>query len=297
MKNQQNVFITGSSSGFGSLITHTLLENGYTVFATMRNSTGKNAAKAQALQVFARDKSSTLHILDLDVNDEVSVETAVQQALDRAGHIDIVINNAGFGIAGYAEGTTIEQLHQIFDTNVYGVQRVNRAVLPSMRKRGSGLLLHISSAMGRIVLPFAAPYTASKYALEGLAESYRYELASTGIDVAIVEPGGFPTSFFDKMAPVADAARVATYGALQNAPEQMWGSVAQILQSDDAPDPQTVADAVLNLIETPAGKRPLRVVVDPMTGGEGATAVNTMSSDVQTQLLTAFGLGNLLSVN
>ena len=165
-----------------------------------------------------------------------------------------------------------------------------------MRKQGYGLLVHISSIMGRVVIPFAAPYTATKYALEGLAESYRYELSGTGVDVVIVEPGGFGTGFADSLLYPADEKRIASYGELTEIPNQMWGGFMQMLASDDAPNPQAVADAVLKLIETPAGQRPLRTVVDPLTGGEAPSVVNKTSDEVQEQLLSAFGLAELLSV-
>jgi NAD(P)-dependent dehydrogenase (short-subunit alcohol dehydrogenase family) len=297
MSKNQNVLITGSSSGFGFLTARTLLEKGYTVFATMRDLDGKNAAQAKDLRDSAGGKKGTLRILDLDVTSDMSVDTAVQKALNEVGYIDVVINNAGIGMAGFAEGFTVDQLQRIFDVNVFGIQRVNRAVLPAMRERGSGLLIHVSSSMGRLVIPFAAPYTATKYAVEGLAESYRYELAGTGVDVVVVEPGGFGTGFASNMAVPADEVRVESYGKLKEIPQQMWGGFVQQLQGENAPDPQVVADAILTLIETPAGQRPLRTVVDPMTGGEAASAINQTTDQIQSQLLGAFGMGDLLSVN
>lgn len=295
MSQSQTVFITGSSSGFGWLTTRTLLEKGHTVFATMRGVDGKNAAAAGELKSFAETTEGTLHLLELDVTSDVSVKTAVEQALARMP-IDVVINNAGYGVGGFTEGFTIEQFQQIFEVNVFGIQRVNRAVLPSMREQGTGLLVHVSSTMGRIVLPFSGPYTASKFALEGLAESYRYELAGTGVDVVIVEPGGFGTGFFSNMVMPADEERVASYGPLAELPEQMWNGVGQMLEGDEAPDPQAVANAIAALIDTPAGERPLRTVVDPMTGGGAASAINQTTDQIQTQLLTSFGMGELLSV-
>ncbi len=273
MSQDQSVLITGSSSGFGFLMTRTLLENGHTVYASMRNLSGKNSGKADELKEAAQEKSGTLHFVELDVTDDASVEKAVNGILSDGGQIDVVVNNAGYGSGGYTEGFTSDQVHRIFDVNVYGVHRVNRAVLPSMRERGSGLLIHISSVMGRIVLPFAALYTASKYALEGYAESLRYELSGTGVDSVIIQPGGFMTGFLGNMDQPSDAARIESYGALKDVPDQFWGGLGQALQSDDTPDPQEVADAVLKYVQTPAGERPLRTVVDPLSGGEGPTAI------------------------
>ena len=295
MSQPTNVLITGSSSGFGLLTTRSLLEKGYTVFATMRDPDGKNAAAALEISTFAADHPGTAHILDLDVTSDASVEAAVQHALDLEGWIDVVVNNAGYGSGGYAETFTMDQFKHIFDVNVFGVQRVNRAVLPSMRARGSGLILYVSSVMGRVVLPFAASYTASKYALEGLAETYRYELSGLGIDSVVVEPGGFGTNFLENVAFAGDEERIASYGELAETPKQFWGGFDQMLSSDDAPDPQRVADAVVSLIETPAGQRPLRTVVDPMTGGEGPSAINQMTDQIQAQMFSAMGMGEMVA--
>jgi NAD(P)-dependent dehydrogenase (short-subunit alcohol dehydrogenase family) len=292
----KTVLITGSSSGFGLLIARTLLEKGYTVLATMRDLDNRNASRAKELQSYAEDTKGTLRLLEIDVTSNASVDEGIRQAVENTGHIDAVVNNAGFGVGGYAEGFTVDQFKKIFEVNVFGVQRVNQAVLPAMRKQGYGLLVHISSVMGRVVIPFAAPYTATKYALEGLAESYRYELSGTGVDVVIVEPGGFGTGFADNILYPADEGRIASYGELSEIPDQMWGNFIQMLASDDAPNPRAVADAVLKLIETPAGQRPLRTVVDPLTGGEAPSVVNKTSDQVQEQLLSAFGLAELLSV-
>ncbi len=292
----KNVLVTGASTGFGFLITQTLLNKGHTVFATMRGLNGKNADNAQQLKAAAEGTSGTLHLLELDVTNESSVNDAVQKALDATGSIDVVVNNAGFGAGGIVEGFTTDQWHKVFDVNVYGVQRVCKAVLPSMRAKGSGLVINISSVMGRIVIPFAAPYTASKFALEGMTESYRYELSGTGVDFVLIQPGGFGTNFLANMAPPADTAALASYGEINDIPGQMWGGAAEMLKGDDAPDPQDVADAVLTLIETPAGSRPLRMVVDPMSGGEGPTAINATCDQVQDALLENFGISQLKSV-
>jgi NAD(P)-dependent dehydrogenase (short-subunit alcohol dehydrogenase family) len=150
--------------------------------------------------------------------------------------------------------------------------------------------------MGRIVIPFSAPYTATKWALEGLTESYRYELSGTGIDVVSVEPGGFPTGINERVMLPADKPRVASYGELAELPDKLWGGMMQMMRGDDAPDPQAVADAIVQLIETPAGQRPLRTVVDPLTGGEGPATLNRTSDRIQKHFLGAFDMGDLLSV-
>ena len=298
MHKSKTVLITGSSSGLGFALTQALIDRGYTVFGTMRSMNSKNLEQANALQTLAKGKAGTLHLLELDVTSDTSVEAAVQKALELEGRIDVVINSAGighgYGAGAYAETVSMEQFQRIFDINVSGFQRVARAVLPSMRQQASGLLITVSSTMGRIVLPFAALYTATKFAIEGLAESYRYELSSAGIDVVIVEPGGFRTNFWLNSESPADAARVQSYGSLNELPQKMWEGITTAMRAESAPDPKIVADAVSQIIETPAGKRSLRLVIDPMMGGEAPKAINQMTDQIQTQLLGSLGIENLL---
>jgi NAD(P)-dependent dehydrogenase (short-subunit alcohol dehydrogenase family) len=295
MTDARSILITGCSSGFGLFLARTLADYGETVLATMRDVEGRNAIAAQELREWGRGRKGPLHVLELDVTDDPSVERAVQKALETAGRIDVLINNAGFGTGGYAESSSPDQLRDLFEVNVFGVHRMNRAVLPAMRERGSGLLVHVSSVMGRLVIPYAAPYTASKFALEGLAETYRYELSGTGVDVVIVEPGGFGTDFLSKMTRPDDPDRVASYGDLADAPRRLWAGLAKLLRGPEAGDPQALADAVVDLIQTPAGQRPLRTVVDP-TGGTGARTINEATDRVQQKLLASFGMSELLSM-
>ncbi len=291
-----NVLITGSSSGFGELTVRTLLQKGHTVAATMREPEARNAQAAARLRTVAAETPGTVYFFDLDVTSDASVQQAVDQALKTMGGIDVAVNNAGFGVAGYMETATDEQLQRQFDVNLFGVQRVMRAVLPSMRKAGRGLIVNISSIMGRMVIPFAAAYTASKYALEGLSESYRYELAGTGVDVVLVEPGGFNTNFIAHMAYGEDRERLESYGSLASLPDKMWSNFRQLIEDKDAPSPQAVADAVLRLIETPPGSRPLRTVVDPLLGGEDPEAINATTDKIQARFLAEMDMGELLSV-
>ena len=144
------VLITGASTGFGRVTAELLARRGYRVFATMRDTAGRNSGAREDLESLGSD------VLELDVTDDLSVARAVSEALSRAGQIDVVINNAGFGNLGVTEAYTVDQFKQLFETNVFGVVRVNRAVLPSMRERGSGLLIHVSSIAGRSTLPYMA---------------------------------------------------------------------------------------------------------------------------------------------
>ena len=276
------VLITGSSSGFGELTARSLSKGGYKVYATMRNVNGKNADKANALSSL-----EGVTVLDLDVTNQSSIESAVNTIISREGKIDVLVNNAGVGTGGYTEPFTAEEFQNVFDINVFGIQRLMNAVLPSMRENRSGLVINVSSVMGRMVIPYSGVYTASKWAVEGLTETYKYELAPTGVDVAIVEPGGFGTNFMAGMVLASDEARIESYGELNKIPQQMWEGFAAHLQSEHGPDPQEVADAIVELIGMPAGQRPLRTVVDPMTGGEGPRVINATSEKVQEQFFAS----------
>ncbi|MBT8340482.1 MAG: SDR family oxidoreductase [Desulfatitalea sp.] len=292
----QNILITGTSSGFGELIARTLLQKGYAVAATMRELNGKNADAARRLKALAGQIPGRLHLFELDVTSEASVSRAVEQAAEAMGSVEVVVNNAGYGLGGFMEAVTTEQLNHQLDVNVTGVHRVMRAVLPGMRQSGKGLIINISSIMGRVVVPFATAYTTSKYALEGLSESYHYELARTGVDVVIVEPGAFGTHFMTNMIGGQDQDRIDSYGDLAGLPDTMWQNLGNTLKGENAPDPQDVADAVLHLIETAPGRRPLRTVVDPLLGGEGPMNINRAAEQIQAQMLEGMGFKDLLGV-
>jgi len=283
MSSKKVVLITGASTGFGRLFAETLSRNGHTVFATMRDTAGRNATNATELRELARKESLPLQVLEMDVTDDHSVEHAAGTAIRHAGHVDVAINNAGYGMVGMAEAVTIEQAQRIMDTNFFGAVRVNRAVLPHMRRQRSGLLLHISSGAGRVVIPSFAFYCASKFAMEAMAEAYHYELAQQGIDSSIVEPGAYKTPVFGNIVVAADASRTDTYGAANSIP----GKISTILTSSAA-DPQEVADAVLSIVETPAGQRELRYRVSPVD--MGIDEINDVSARVQTRMLEGFGL-------
>ena len=291
----QSILVTGASSGFGRLTVETLARKGHTVFAAMRGAAARNADAARELDELSKKNGWQVHTVDLDVGDDQSVRAGVTRAIEIAGHLDVVVNNAGVMAAGITEAFLDDQLRTIFDTNVLGVHRVFRAALPHMRARGAGLFVTVSSSMAQITYPFAAAYTASKRAVDGLAETYRYELAPLGIDSVLIEPGGFATPLLSKIEGPADAERAASYGPLAEMPGKFFGSFAASLKAPDAPDPQRIADAIAALIEAPAGTRPLRTAVDYFTG-DGQRAIAETSTKVQEQVFTAFGLRELLSV-
>jgi NAD(P)-dependent dehydrogenase (short-subunit alcohol dehydrogenase family) len=283
MISKEVVLITGSSTGFGRLFTETLARKGHTVFATMRDPGGRNARNASEIHALAEKDSLPIHVLELDVTDEGSVVRAVDAAVAKAGRIDVAINNAGYYLSGLEEAVTTEQAQRLMDTNFFGLVRVNRAVLPHMRRQRSGLLMHISSGAGRVVLPSAGFYCASKFAMEALGEAYNYELAGQGIESVIVEPGQYETPVFGNTVTAADEARTNTYGAAKEIPTKVNAAL-----SSTAGNAQDVADAVLRIIETPAGERQLRYFVGPQDFG--LNEINALSKQIQTEVLEGFGL-------
>jgi NAD(P)-dependent dehydrogenase (short-subunit alcohol dehydrogenase family) len=283
MNSKQVVLITGSSTGFGRLFTETVARKGHTVFATMRDPGGRNAKKASEIRTLAQEESLPIHVLELDVTDDASVGRAVDAAVAKAGRIDVAINNAGYYLSGLEEAVTTEQAQRLMDTNFLGPVRVNRAVLPHMRRQRSGVLMHISSGAGRVVLPSAGFYCASKFALEALAEAYSYELAGQGIESVIVQPGQYETPVFGNTVRAADEARTDTYGAVKEIPARVNAAL-----SSTAGDAQEVADTVLQIIETPAGEKQLRYFVSPQDFG--LNEINARSKRVQANVIEAFGL-------
>ena len=283
MNSSQVVLITGSSTGFGRLFTDTLARQGHTVFATMRDPGGRNAKNASEIRTLAERDSLPIYVIELDVTDEASVVRAVDAAVAKAGRIDVAINNAGYYLSGLAEAVTTEQAQRLMDTNFLGPVRVNRAVLPHMRRQRSGVLMHISSGAGRVVFPSTGFYCASKFALEALAEAYSYELAAQGIESVIVEPGPYETPVIGNMVTAADEARTNTYGAVEQIPAKINAALAS-----GAGNAQEVADAVLRIIETPAGEKQLRYLVSPQSFG--VDEINALSKRVQANILEAFGL-------
>jgi len=237
----KNILITGCSTGFGFLASKYFSDKNYQVFATMRNINGKNASAAEELKKHGASNQNNIQVIELDVTSDDSVQNAVSGLPT----IDVLINNAGLGYGGPLEAFSSEQVMEQLDINIVGTVRVAKAVLPGMRKQKSGLIIQLSSIAGRGAFPGFSVYHASKWGLEGLSEAMRYELAPLGIDVVIVEPGPFATNFFGNVVPPSDE-EIAHAGAFENA---------------DAPtDPIHVVNIFDELIETPAGQRPLRTI-------------------------------------
>jgi len=279
---QRTALVTGANSGFGRLTAEAFAADGWRVYATMRNTTTKNAQAAAEL------RKAGISVVELDVTDDASVDAAAKTVLAEAGALDVLVNNAGTGHFGFAEAFTPAAVEAQFATNVVGPLRVNRAFLPSMRDRKSGLVVFVSSVVGRIVFPFTGIYTASKWALEALAETFSYELAPFGVDVAIVEPGAYPTDIFSKVAGPDDAARVGEYSALASLEQQLSEGLSA---STTGRDPQEVADAILRLANAPAGERPLRT---PVPSNPAVDAINAATASIQHEVMKSIGFESLL---
>ncbi|MBG7611312.1 SDR family oxidoreductase [Polaribacter sp. BAL334] len=283
----KNIIITGSSNGFGLKAAKDFADKGYQVFATMRNPYGKNSdAKAEL-----ENHSTLIKVVDMDVTNDESVKKAMSNILVEAGNIDILINNAGIMYLGITEAFSVEQAKFQMETNYFGAIRVIQAVLPSMRKSGSGLVINTSSLVGRMSPPFFGTYTATKHALEGYSQALRYEVSPFGVDIVLVEPGPFGTGLLASGQAPAHSEVLATYGELAGVPSAMGENFAQMLQSEDAPDPQWVVDAYLKLAETPFGSRPTRTVVGITWGVD---EINELTQPIQDRVLKEMQLENIL---
>ncbi len=278
------VFLTGGNSGIGMLTAVALLKKGHSVAASMRNPKNKNLRSAEKLM------AAGAHIVTIDVTDDESVDKGVKEAMDLCNGIDVVINNAGIFSAGPQEAFTTQDWFRVFNVNVFGAQRINRAVLPIMRKQNFGILIHVSSLLGRFTHPYCAPYCASKQALEALAEGYRMECAQFGVDSIIVEPGGFASSFFETAQLPSDSERLHTLVINSMQSKIIWDRYKERLFSSDAQSPQVVADAIVNLLDLPHGKRPVRTVVDVMGLSESVKKINHDFENFTDQLFSNMNL-------
>lgn len=197
----QTVFITGASSGIGLATAKLFQQQGWNVVATMRSPD-----KATELGSLER-----VICLPLDVTQPESIEQAIATTLSHFQRIDVLVNNAGYGLLGPFEATSPEQIQRQFDTNVFGLMNVTRAVLPHWRDRQSGLLINVSSIGGRLAFPLYSLYHSTKWAVEGFSESLRYELAPFNIRVKLIEPGPIKTDFYDRSAEVAHKPGLTAY--------------------------------------------------------------------------------------
>lgn len=274
--------VTGCSSGFGLLTAATLARRGFRVVASMRAIEGRNSASAAQLA------SLGCRVVPLDVTIDESVRAAIAAILDHEGRIDVLVNNAGLFSFGLDEAFTDAQVQRIFNTNVFGMQRMIRAVLPAMRVQRSGLIVTISSLMAQLTVPFAGIYTASKKAVEGLAESYRYELAPLGVDSILVEPGAFGTSLFRNAIQPAERQRVEEYGAMARLSDRLFNAISGAVMRPTASEPQVVADAIADLATLPFGRRPFRTCIDERQQ-DAANHLLAAGDEAQSAFLASIG--------
>jgi NAD(P)-dependent dehydrogenase (short-subunit alcohol dehydrogenase family) len=281
------ILITGTSSGFGWLAANTCAASGHKVYATMRDTKGRNAGKAKTLA-----QHINIEVLDVDIKNTGSINMAIARVIAKEGRLDVLVNNAGLYSVGITETFTEEDVANIMDVNVMGSWRTIRAALPKMRKQEEGLIINISSVAGRFSFPFQTIYNSAKFAIEGLTEGLHYEVRPLGVDVVMIQPGAFPTEVWGKIVTGSDTSVIPGYGDLAKVPDQIGAGISQMFEAAK-PDPQLVADAILQLIAASKGERPLRTVVDPATGDFSEIA-NQHVKEQFDSFLTAFGMGEML---
>jgi len=289
MADKQKILITGTSSGFGLGAAKALSERGHTVFATMRGVDSKNASTAKELRDWAAAGKHPLEVHELDVTNDASVARGVETILARAGRLDVLVNNAGVGTWGLQEGFTPDQVKDLFDINVVGMLRMNRAVMPHMRRNKAGYVIYVSSGLGRILFPFLGPYTATKYAVEAIAEIASYELKPSGIDTTILQPGAYGTAFLTHSVLPAEPHRLDDQPALKQMYDAFAGSFEARAKAGQLGDPREIIDAMIELVELAPDRRPLRKPVGKDVE-HGVTALNVAHDQVQDQLLKMIGL-------
>jgi NAD(P)-dependent dehydrogenase (short-subunit alcohol dehydrogenase family) len=286
---KQVVLITGASSGFGRLLVEALATRDAIVYATMRR-----VKSHQEVVDHFRALGPHVRADELDVTSPADVSRVAERVERESGRLDVLVNNAGTLLGGITEALTVEQLSSQLDTNVIGPFRLMRALLPLMRRQRSGLVVNVTSIAGRIVVPVFGAYCASKWALDALTESMRYELAPQGVDVAIVEPGFFHTLLFAHATSSSDIARSNEYGPTALIPGQLLASFDQLFAQQPAETaPQVLVDAIVALIDTAPGSRPLRTCVGI---DMGVRALNDATKDIGLNTLAALGLPHLQNV-
>jgi NAD(P)-dependent dehydrogenase (short-subunit alcohol dehydrogenase family) len=290
------ILITGTSSGFGAISARALADAGDTVYAGMRETSGRNAPQVRTAIAYAKDHAVDLRPIELDVSSQASVSAAVEQVMTVHGRIDVLIHNAGHMVTGPAEAFTPEQLAELYDVNVLSTQRVNRAALPHLRRAGQGLVLWVSSSSVKGgTPPYLAPYFAAKAGMDSLAVSYAAELARWGVETTIVVPGAFTsgTNHFAHAGHPADSAVEREYETrYPGLMEQVAGKLAALAPEDA--DASLVSAEIARIVALPAGERPFRVHVDP--ADDGSAEVSAVADRVRRDFLTRIDLADLLGV-
>lgn len=292
---KQVIVITGASSGFGRLSANALAKAGHIVYASMRGTKGRNAAQVADVERYAFENKVDLRAIELDVGVQASADAAIAQIVAEQGRLDVVMHNAGHMSFGPAEAFTPEQLAELYDVNVLSTQRVNRAALPQLRKQGRGLLVWVSSSSSAGgTPPFLAPYFAAKAGMDAMAVVYARELSRWGIETSIIVPGAFTggTNHFAHSGKPADQGRVAEYeaGPYAGFGEAIMKAFGAIVPPEA--DASLVADAIVEVVDTPFGQRPFRVHIDPTE--DGADVAFAVIDRVRNEMLHRVGFSDLL---
>ncbi len=282
----KSILVTGSSSGFGRLGVELYARQGAKVFATMRNVP---RAEADELRDLASRDGLDISVIEIDVTSDAQVEAGVADALAaNDGKLDVLVNNAGISVGGPIEVQDMAATELIFDTNVFGCHRMARAVLPSMRASGGGQIFNVSSQLGRLIIPGFGMYSASKFAVEAMSEQMAYELVPHGVDVTIIQPGGYPTKIWSNnnknSAPLKERTSedlLAAYPALTAGMGARTGG--------GSTDPADVPRAIAEIIAMPKGTRPLRKAVHPVSRPQ--EPLNDAAAEAQLALLGESQLG------
>lgn len=287
------ILVTGAATGIGQLTARTLAAAGHTVYASMRDIAGRNAERVRELRAWSEAHGHDLRAVELDVLSQPSADAAVQTILAEQGRLDVIVHNAGHLVVGPTEAFTPEEIARVFDTNVLGTQRVNKAVLPVMRAQQSGLVLWVGSTTTRGGFPpFMGPYAAAKAAMDSLAVTLSYELTRFGIETSIVVPGAFTqgTAHFPNAGKPADAATIAAYARYDGLMDQVGAKLGALMPPDA--DPQAVADDITRIVGLPAGTRPFRSLTDFLDDGAGA--VTEVAERVREEFAARIGIADLL---
>ena len=286
----KSVLITGTSSGFGRLGAEHYARLGAKVFATMRNLPRPEAEELRAL---ASDEGLDITVIEIDVLSDEQVAVGVAEAERLAGGgIDVLVNNAGIGISGPVEVQDMQATELIFGTNVLGAHRMARAVLPGMRAKGSGLIVPISSQLGRVIVPYSGHYSPTKFALEAMSEAMAYELVPHGIEVAIIEPGGYPTEVWVNRNIYTSALKERAAEIHKAGYPRVVASMGEEDGSGRSADPMDVPRAIASIIAMPGGTRPLRTEVHP--GSKPQMKINEVAAQTQVGWLGDSGYGPMI---
>lgn len=272
----KTVFITGTSTGFGKLTATTLANEGYTVIAGMRGTSGKNEAAAKELGALPN-----IEVVEMDVTDDRSVADAFGKVLQKYGKIDVLVNNAAVSGFGLLEAYSLDRIRQMFEVNFYGVIRTYQAVLPSMRKNKSGLIINITSGASAHTSPFMIPYFASKFGVESITEGLQDELKQFNIDNVSIQPGVYPTEMNsgEKAGVNADQPEIsALYDPVATEQFNAIGAALFGKMKVFNMNPQTIADGILELIRMKEGSRPLRFPLDAVAQGTDLEFINARAA-------------------